>query len=57
MILSYAKPFNEEMREQLVKIIREKGKNVGNFSTISTDDIKNKEKNANPLCWYKNTQQ
>ena len=43
MILSSATPFNEKMREQLVKIWKEK-KHGNNFSTFSIDDMKIKKK-------------
>ena len=56
MILPYAKPINEKMREQLVKIWKKRKKDVSDFSTLSMDD-QNTKKNHNLLCWYKNTQQ
>ena len=49
MILSCAKPFNEKMREQLVKI-QKKEKNHGrDFSTLSMDDTKTKKKHKSVL--------
>ena len=44
MILSYAKPFNEKMREQLVKMWEKKKKHVSDFSKLSIDDMKRKKK-------------
>ena len=46
MILPYAKTFNEKMREQLVKIWREKKEKqlMSDFSTFSIDDMKTKKK-------------
>ena len=43
MILSYAKPFNEKMREQLVKIWKKTKKTCERFSTLSIDDAKTKK--------------
>ena len=40
MILSPAKHLNEKMREQLVKICKEKKRHVSDFSTLSIDDMK-----------------
>ena len=40
MILSLAKHLNEKMREQLVKICKEKKRHVSDFSTLSIDDMK-----------------
>ena len=40
MILSLAKHLNEKMREQLVKICKERKRHVSNFSTLSIDDMK-----------------
>lgn len=56
MMLSYAKPFNKKMREQLVKIWK-KNKHARDFCSLLVDDMKKKRKNANLLCSYKNTQQ
>ena len=53
MLLSYAKPFNEKMRKQLVKA----KKHVSNFSTISINNIKKKRKNLIGGGGDKNTQQ
>ena len=50
MILCPAKFFNEKMREQLVKIRKERKKHVSHFSTFSNDD------KANLFCRYENTQ-
>ena len=49
IVLSYAKPFNEKMREQLVKIRKKKKKQVSNFSTHSADDMKTKKKHKSVL--------
>ena len=56
-ILSYAKPFNKKMREQLVKTRKEKKIHASNFSAISVDDMKTTKKTQICFCWYKNTQQ
>ena len=40
MILSLAKHLNEKMREQLVKICKERKRHVSDFSTLSIDDMK-----------------
>ena len=50
-MLFYAKPFNEKMRDQLVKIW-EKRKKCGR----PIDGMKTR-KNTNLFCCYKNTQQ
>ena len=39
MIFSYAKPFNDKMRKQLLKIWK-KRKNAGDFSTLSVNYMK-----------------
>ena len=56
MILSYAKPFNEKMREQLVKIWKKRKKHVSVFQHFQSMTPKQR-KIANRFCWYKNTQQ
>ena len=43
MMLSYVKPFNEKMREQLVKIWKKKKKYVSDFLPLSMDDMKTKK--------------
>ena len=54
MILSYAKPLNEKMCRQVVKIFKKKC--LRDLSTLSIDDMKTKKKKMNLFCWYKNTQ-
>ena len=56
MILSYAKPFNEKMREQLVKMW-EKRKNMWVIFQNFQSMIWKERKNTNLFCWYENTQQ
>ena len=52
MILSLAKHLNEKMREQLVKICKERKRHVSDFSTLSIDDMKTEKQ----ICRYENTQ-
>ena len=57
MILSSATPFNEKMREQLVKIWKGKRKKTcEQFFNISNRWYENKEKNTNMFSYKKNTQ-
>ena len=52
-ILSYAKPFNKKMREQLVKTRKEKKIHASNFSTISVDDMKTTKKHKSVFAGIK----
>ena len=56
MILSYEKPFNKKLREQLAKIWKKKTNLRAIFLTLPIDDMKTKE-NRNLFCWYENTPQ
>ena len=42
--MSYAKPFNEKMCEQLIKIWKKSKKHVSDFSTLSSDGMKTRKK-------------
>ena len=50
MILSYGKPFNDKMQEELAKKFKKKKKKqVSNFSKIYVDDNKTKKKHKSVL--------
>ena len=50
MILSYGKPFNDKMQEELAKKLKKKKKKqVSNFSKLSVDDNKTKKKHKSVL--------
>ena len=54
MILSYAKSFNEKVREQLAKIWKKENQHASDLSTLSIGDIKINKK-INQFSWYKST--
>ena len=56
MILSYGKPFNDKMQEELAKKFKKKRKNRrAIFQNFLSMTIKQR-KNTSLFCWYKNTQ-